>query len=32
MKIFMNKHFDVEKVYSVKIRLNFLAKEYKEYS
>lgn len=30
-KIFMNKHFDVEKVYSVKIRLNFLAKEYKEY-
>ena len=30
-KIFINKHFDVEKVYSAKIRLNFLAKEYKEY-
>lgn len=30
-KIFMNKHFDVEKIYSVKIRLNFLDTEYVRY-
>jgi hypothetical protein len=29
-KIFMNKHFDVEKIYSVKIRLNFLDDEYRK--
>lgn len=30
-KIFMNKHFDVEKIYSVKIRLIFSDDEYRKY-
>lgn len=30
-KIFMNKHFDVEKIYSVKVRLNFLDDDYRTY-